>query len=93
MTGALNFGFDVFGLNHPIKKGHQYETVEIIFKVGAVLMTVAECLANFCFVIILQTVWTTKDDESLKYIDPILNQPVPMVVYIKNRRLIRQKND
>lgn len=48
-------------------------------------------ICNLCFMHILQRIWSHKNNST--YEDPILAINVPMVVYIKNRRLFRVQRE
>jgi len=56
-----------------------------------VLIAVFYFISNMLFMNILQRVWSHKNFDI--YLCPILDKEIPMIVYIKNRRLFRVRRE
>jgi len=54
-------------------------------------MTLLYFFSNVLFIHILLTVWSKKSFET--YVCPVLDKEVPLIVYIKNRRLFRMRRE
>jgi len=72
--------------------GHHVETSleQTLWRISFVCLGLLYTLANIFYMSIISSIWSYKTEEVHEC--PILGMQVPLVVYIINRRLLRQKN-
>jgi hypothetical protein len=80
----IELEFDVYGhsLSGPIEQA--------VWRVSLIFLFMLYALANIFYMSILSSIWSFTNNQT--YECPILGHNVPLVVYVRNRRLLRQKN-